>query len=186
MQGSERGPTSPPPSSCLLSAWQGVGWRAPPQGLKGLLLPWQMAGPGVGCLAYACASLAECPPCNHHSSISGPCHHSLLIDVCSWSAPLLATSMILQTSLRQLILLATAKGDYAWKGAHRAVSVVNSSRWGRAYIKVEMLVTSCMALGRGLEVAGAWASTACCKASTTTCNHTGMRLQIEVCKYSFA
>ncbi len=52
---------------------------------------------------------------------------------------------------------------------YRAARVVNSSRWGRLCMKVEMLVTSCMARGRGLEPVGPGASTACCRASTTTC-----------------
>ena len=55
--------------------------------------------------------------------------------------------------------------------SYRAARVVNSSRWGRLCMKVEILVTSCMARGRGLEPVGPGAATACCRASTTTCTN---------------
>lgn len=72
----------------------------------------------------------------------------------------------------QLLLTAVLPdgGTLCCKQAYRAARVVKSSRWGRACIKVEMLVTSCMALARGLAPVGAGASTRCCSVSTTTCN----------------
>ena len=69
------------------------------------------------------------------------------------------------------MLLSDCLGDSkcAWGSrSDLAASTVNRSRWGSACMRVEMLVTSCMARGSGLGLVGVCASTACCSAPNTT------------------